>query len=486
MGVLLPNSVGVSWTAVILAAGNGVRMNSERPKVLHEVCGLAMLEHVARAVRASGADRLVVVTQASDAASAEFVAAAGPGAAFAVQEEQLGTADAVLCAHDFAKGATRILVVHADTPLVGARSLRQLREAQCESRAAVALLIATGVSTQGLGRVMRGSDGGVEKIVEEADAPDEILAIEEVNSGCYAFDGTWLWDALPKVQPSANGELYLTDLIEIAARQGRRVEAVITDDPLEILGVNDRIQLAQAEREMRSRIRRRWMLAGVTLVDPDTVYIDARAELARDVIVKPNTHILGESRISARCEIGPNSVLVDTEIGEDCRFFWSHAESSRVGRRVRIGPFSRLRPGAVLEDDVYIGNYAEVKGSTIGAETHIGHFSYVGDAIVGKRVNIGAGTVTCNFDGVAKHRTVIGDDAFIGSGSMLVAPVEIGDRARTGAGAVAISDIAADTLAVGVPARPVKQIPVNTDRTQTLPEAGRDDPGGSTRKVDAR
>jgi bifunctional UDP-N-acetylglucosamine pyrophosphorylase/glucosamine-1-phosphate N-acetyltransferase len=195
------------------------------------------------------------------------------------------------------------------------------------------------------------------------------------------------------------------------------------------------------------------MLAGVTLVDPDTVYIDAQAQLSVDVTIKPNTHILGESRFGPRCEIGPNSVIADTEIGEDSHVVSSHTESASIGRRVGVGPFSRLRPDTVLADDVYIGNFAEVKNSRIGAGTRIGHHSYIGDAFVGKRVNIGAGTVTCNFDGAAKHRTVIGDEALIGSATMLVAPIEVGERARTGAGAVAISDIPADTTAVGSPAR---------------------------------
>ncbi len=440
------------FTAVVLAAGQGVRMRSERPKALHEVCGLAMLAHVVAAVRDAGAERLVVVGRPEDADSPDFLAAAGPDGQIAVQGEQLGTAHALAAARDIAGEAKRVLVGLGDMPLITSGTVRRLHEEGADSKAAMTVLTATGVPKEDLGRVVRDEAGTVERIVEEADADDGVLAIDEVNSGWCTFDATWLWDALAKVRPAANGELYLTDLAALASGE-RSLHAVAADDPEEIFGVNDRLQLAHAERAMRDRIRRKWMLEGVTLVDPDTVYIDARAQLAVDVTIQPNTHVLGESRVGPRCEIGPNSVITDTEIGEDSQVVSSHTESASIGRRVSVGPFSRLRPGTVLGDDVYIGNFAEVKNSWIGAGTRIHHNSYVGDASLGKRVNIGAGTVTCNFDGTAKHRTVIGDEALIGSATMLVAPIKVGDRARTGAGAVAISDIPADTTAVGVPAR---------------------------------
>lgn len=427
-------------------------MRSERPKALHEVCGLPMLAHVVAAVRDAGAERLVVVGRPEDADSPDYLAAAGPDGQVAVQEKHLGTAHALAAARELAGEAERVLVGLGDMPLITSDTVRRLHEEGVASNAAMTMLSVAGAKREGFGRVVRDAAGAVERIVEEADADDGVLAIDELNSGWCAFDATWLWDALSKVKPAANGELYLTDLAALAAAE-RSLHAVAAPDPEEIFGVNDRLQLAHAERAMRDRIRRKWMLAGVTLVDPDTVYIDAQAQLSVDVTIKPNTHILGESRVGPRCEIGPNSVIADTEIGEDSHVVSSHTESASIGRRVGVGPFSRLRPDTVLADDVYIGNFAEVKNSRIGAGTRIGHHSYIGDAFVGKRVNIGAGTVTCNFDGAAKHRTVIGDEALIGSATMLVAPIEVGERARTGAGAVAISDIPADTTAVGSPAR---------------------------------
>lgn len=440
------------FTAVVLAAGQGVRMRSERSKVLHEVCGLPMLAHVVAAVRDAGAEQLVVVGRPADAESPDFLAAAGPDVQIAVQGEQLGTAHALAAARELAGDAERVLASLGDMPLITSDTVRCLHEEGAASKAAMTMLTVTGAKREGFGRVVRDAAGAVERIVEEANADDGVLAIDEVNSGWCTFDARWLWDALAKVRPAANGELYLTDLAALAAGE-RSLHAVAARDPEEIFGVNDRVQLAHAERAMRDRIRRKWMLEGVTLVNPDTVYIDGQAQLAVDVTIQPNTHVLGKSRVGPRCEIGPNSVITDTVIGEDSSVVSSHTESASIGRRVSVGPFSRLRPGTVLADDVYIGNFAEVKNSRIGAGTRIGHHSYIGDASVGKRVNIGAGTVTCNFDGTAKHRTVIGDEALIGSATMLVAPIEVGERARTGAGTVAISDIPADTTAVGVPAR---------------------------------
>ncbi len=449
----MPKRAGKIWAAVILAAGNGVRMCSERPKALHEVCGVSMLEHVAAAVREAGVERVIVVAQPGFARLPDFLAAAGPGAEIAVQERPAGTADALMAARSLAGDASALLVGIVDTPLIGASSLELLLKSQETPNTAISVLSATPAPCTGLGRIVRGSDGEVRAIVEEVDADAEVAAIEEVNGGWYAFDAAWLWDSLPDVEPSAGGELYLTDLVSMAHDAGKRVEAVVTQHPREILGVNDRIQLAEAEREMRDRIRRRWMRKGVTLIDPETTYIDAHAELMADVTLRPNTHILGRSRVGRGCDIGPDAILVDTELAEDGRFVSSHAEAARVGRRANVGPFSRLRPGTELADDVFIGNYVEVKNSTVGSGTHIGHFSYIGDAVLGRRVNIGAGTVTCNYDGANKHRTVIGDDVFIGSGTMLVAPISVGDRAHTGAGAVAISDVDPDTTVVGAPAR---------------------------------
>lgn len=449
----------MKWSAVILAAGIGVRMKSATPKPLHRVSGVPMLKYVCDAARAAGISDVTIVVAPSHADSAEFRAAAGEDTRFVVQTEQKGTADALLAARESAADADAVLILHGDTPLITPETLRSLIDEHERSDATVTLATASPAPVDGLGRIVRNDGGEIRAIVEQQDADHETIAINEVNAGWYGFDGNWIWDTLTALQRSAGGEYYLTDAVENAVRASLTVASVSVGDPNEILGVNTRSQLAVAEGLMRQRQRDHWMDQGVTLIDPAATYIDASATLAPDVTIHPNSHILGTSTIANGCEIGPNSIVIDTTIGEDSRFVSSHAEGATIGKRVRVGPFSRLRNGAVLHDDVYIGNYAEIKKSTIGSGTHIGHFSYVGDADLGRRVNIGAGTVTANYDGKQKNRTVIGDDTLVGSGSMLVAPVHIGNGAVTGAGAVVTHDVPPGATVTGVPARPVKAKP---------------------------
>ena len=277
--------------------------------------------------------------------------------------------------------------------------------------------------------------------------------IREVNGGVYAFRSDALWPHLDALRPSAGGEVYLTDVVGLAVQAGEHVDAVPVDDPAELLGVNDRVHLAQAEAVLRQRLRTRWMLAGVTLVDPPSTFIDADVEIGQDTVVYPNTHLYGTTRTGRGCSIGPNTVIADSVVGEDCRIVASMLEGATLEAGVSVGPYSHLRPGSHVEEDVHVGNYVEVKESRLGRGTKVGHFSYIGDATVGRDVNVGAGTVTCNFDGVAKHRTVIGDEALIGSDTMLVAPVRVGERAVTGAGAVVTRDVDPEALVTGVPAR---------------------------------
>ncbi|MCH8102324.1 MAG: bifunctional UDP-N-acetylglucosamine diphosphorylase/glucosamine-1-phosphate N-acetyltransferase GlmU [Chloroflexi bacterium] len=449
----------MKWSAVILAAGNGVRMKSATPKPLHRVSGIPMLKYVSDAARAAGVADITVVVATGHAESAEFRSAAGDDARLVVQTEQKGTADALLAAREAAAAADAILILYGDTPLITPETVRSLISEHEKTNATVTLATASHAPVDGLGRIVRDQSGEILAIVEQEDADDETLAISEVNAGWYGFDANWIWDALAALRRSANGEYYLTDAIEAAVRANLTVASVSVREPSEILGVNTRSQLAMAEATMRQRQRDYWMDQGVTLIDPAATYIDASAILAPDVTIHPNSHILGTSTIAAGCEIGPDSIVIDTTIGEDSRFVSSHAEGATIGKRVSVGPFSRLRPGAVLDNDVYIGNYAEIKNSSIGPGTHVGHFSYVGDAELGKRVNIGAGAVTANYDGKQKHRTVIGDDAFVGSGSMLVAPVQIGRGAVTGAGSVVTHDVPAGDTVAGVPARPVGDTP---------------------------
>ena len=445
-------------TGVILAAGKGARMKSRIPKALHELCGAPMLTHAAAAIRDAGVSRVVVVADPVAAESPQLASAAGNGARIAVQSEPLGTADALQAAQAACQKSDFILVGAADMPLVRPSSVRRLIAEHDSSGALVTVLTAHLESPDGMGRIRRNSAGRPVSIVEDADADGETLDIQEVNTSWYCFEPEWLWGSLERTQVSGNGEKYLTDLLEMAALEGTAA-AVEVEDPAEAVGVNDRRQLAVAEEEMRDRIRNRWMQAGVTLKDPATTYIDVNAVPGPDSVIYPGTHILGNTRIGGECYIGPGSWLEDCEVGDGARVVSSHCEGAVIGSRTTVGPSSRLRPGAKLDDRVVVGNFVEIKNSVVGTGTHIGHFSYVGDAKVGRDVNIGAGTVTCNYDGENKHMTTIGDGAFIGSGAMLVAPVRIGRGARTGAGAVITKDVPDGELVVGVPARKMHRNP---------------------------
>jgi len=294
----------------------------------------------------------------------------------------------------------------------------------------------------------------VQAIIEEAHATPEQLAIRELNAGVYCFRAEWLWQALERIPLSPKGEYYLTDTVGLAAEEGLPIEVSIVDDPAEALGINTRVHLAEAETHLRQRINRRWMLAGVTILDPATTYIEADVTIGADTVLYPNTHLRGNTTIGSHCRIGPNSILEDTRVGDHCLVLASVTEGAILEEGVSMGPYGHLRKGAHLGAGVHMGNFGEVKSSYLGPNTKMGHFSYIGDAQIGANVNIGAGTITCNFDGEHKHPTEIGDDVFIGSDTMLVAPLKIGDRARTGAGSVVTHDVPADTIVVGVPARP--------------------------------
>jgi bifunctional UDP-N-acetylglucosamine pyrophosphorylase/glucosamine-1-phosphate N-acetyltransferase len=300
---------------------------------------------------------------------------------------------------------------------------------------------------------VRSKDGSVSAIVEQRVADDKTLAIKEINSGIYCCQAQWLWETLPKLESSSEGEIFLTDLVAMAVSENLLVESVQVEDGSEVLGINTRVELARAEGLLRRRIREYWMLEGVSMPDPDTVYIDRDARIGMDSTILPNTHIRGATTIGEGCQIGPNSILSDSSIGAECKITSSVVEQAILEDAVSIGPFSHMRPGAHLETGVQIGNYGEVKNSRLGKGTKSGHFSYIGDADVGANVNIGAGSITCNYDGDNKNRTVIGDGAFIGSDSMLVAPVRIGANARTGVGSIVTKNVPAGASAIGAPAR---------------------------------
>lgn len=442
------------WVGVILAAGAGSRMRSSIPKPLHGLCGRTLLEHAMWILHEAGVERIVVVASPMLAADPQFLAVTGDGVTVAVQSKPLGTGDALLSASDAAGKSSHLLVANADMPLITPGTVRTMLSTHIESKAAITLLTGKGDVPEGFGRVTR-HNGHVKAIVEQADADESTLKIDEFNAGYYCMDADVVWNLLAGLTQSANGEIYITDAVAAAVADNRRVEAVVAPDLSEVMGINDRTELAAAEGVLRARIRRRWMLDGVTIIDPITTYIDSGVTIGRDTVIRPNTHLLGSTSIGIDSVIGPGTVLEDTSVGDRVRVVSSHAESAVIGDRSDVGPFSHLRPGAVIGPDVHIGNHTEVKDSVIGPGVRIGHFSYVGDATVGAGANIGAGTVTCNYDGKMKHQTHIGENAFIGSGSMLVAPVSIGPGASTGAGSVVTRDVAPGVLVAGVPARPI-------------------------------
>jgi bifunctional UDP-N-acetylglucosamine pyrophosphorylase/glucosamine-1-phosphate N-acetyltransferase len=440
--------------AIVLAAGQGTRMRSRIPKVLHPVAGRAMVDHVLSTLNEAGVERpIVVIGHGSEAVAA----AVADRASTVVQDPQLGTADAVRLALDaLAPDATTVLVTMGDAPLQPSDLFAALLHARDASDAAISLVTARMPDPTGYGRVVRADDGGAVAIVEEADADETRRAIDEVNVGTYAFDVAWLREAIGRVTASGSGEYYLTDLVALAVADGRPVRIVEAPDADDAMGINDRVALAAAEDRMRRRIAERHMRAGVTIVDPSTTRIDADVEICQDARIEPWTTLEGTTVIGDEAVIGPHSHLRDSRIGPRTRVWASVIEESSVGEDTEIGPFSHLRPGSEVGARCRIGNFAEIKRSRVGDGSDQHHFSYLGDAEVGENVNIGAGVVTVNYDGKAKHRSVIGDDAFIGSDSMLIAPITIGPGAMTGAGAVVTRDVAPGKTVVGMPARPIE------------------------------
>ena len=372
---------------------------------------------------------------------------------YAIQKERLGTGHALMQARNLVPEYDNVVVMAGDTPLLRSQSLAELSKVHLLSEAPISMLTSTFPDPEGLGRVLRDSDGRIVAVVEQKEADLETLNICEINVGVYCFRTSWLWDNLPRLKRSSTGEIFLTDLIGVAVRQGHEIASMALDDRAEALGVNTRVELSRAESAMRNRIRRNWMMEGVTIPDPESVYIDYDVSIGIDSVILPNTRIAGRTTIGEDCVIGPNSIIEDSLIGDRCRIVFSVLEESVIESNVQVGPFSHLRSGTYLESEVHIGNFGEIKNSRIGRATKSGHFSYIGDAQVGSNVNIGAGSITCNYDGQVKNRTVIGDDVFIGCDTMMVAPVTIGDRSYTGTGSVINKDVPPDSGAVGAPAR---------------------------------
>ena len=436
----------------MLAAGLGTRMRSRLPKVLHPLCGRRMIDYVLEsAVTATGSRPLVVYSPVTEAVRDAVADAADT----ALQDEPRGTGDALRAALAvLPPGVEELLVLSGDVPLVRPELLTALLEARTLDHAALSLVAVDAVDPTGLGRVVRNEGGTVERIVEDKDATDEERLITEINAGLYALDAAWLRRRIGDLQPSpTTGEVYLTDLVALAREDGRIVAALDVEDDGRLTGINDRAQLARAEWDLRVEANDRWMRAGVTMMDPSTVYLDHGVELAEDVVLEPNVILRGRTRVGERTRIAAGSQIMDSEIGADCVIWASVIERSVVEDRVTIGPFSHLRPGAHVGPRSEIGNYAEIKNSRLGEHVRQHHMSYLGDAQVGRDTNVGAGTITANYDGARKHPTTIGERVFLGVDTMLRAPVTLGDDAKTGAGAVVTRDVPPGMLAVGVPAR---------------------------------
>ena len=453
----MPTAEQSTRTAVIvLAAGAGTRMKSATPKMLHRVAGRSMLGHALHA--AAGVDPEVVVTvvghdrEVVSAAVNELTGDLGTTVRTAVQERQNGTGDAVASGmtalpDDF---AGTVLVTTSDVPLLDASTLADvLTRHGAAPRAAVTILTSTAEDPTGYGRIVRDDDGEVLRIVEHKDATDAERAIDEVNSGVYAFDATTLRDSLGRLSTdNSQGELYLTDVIQLAREAGGVVRAHRTEDAARVAGVNDRVQLAALSAEYNRRLCERAMREGATIVDPATTWIDVDATIGRDVTILPGTQLLGRTEVADGATVGPDTTLVDTRVGEGALVVRTHAVSAVIGADVEVGPFAYLRPEADLRPHSKVGTFVEVKKSVLGEHSKVPHLTYVGDATIGEHTNIGASSVFVNYDGVSKHRTVVGDHCRTGSDTMFVAPVRVGDGAYSGAGTVIKDDVPPGALAV--------------------------------------
>ncbi|XXM71863.1 bifunctional UDP-N-acetylglucosamine diphosphorylase/glucosamine-1-phosphate N-acetyltransferase GlmU [Lysinibacillus sphaericus] len=433
--------------AVILAAGQGTRMKSKLYKVLHPVCGKPMVEHVVDQITTLNIEKTVTII----GHGAELVKSHLEGKSdFALQEEQLGTAHAVMQSEDVLgnlEGTT--LVVCGDTPLIKAETMESLVKHHEEQGAKATILTGCTEAPDGYGRIIRSQSGLVERIVEHKDASEEERQVKEINTGTYCFDNKALFNTLKKVSnDNVQGEYYLPDVIEILQKEGEVVSAYQTSDFDETLGVNDRVALSQAEATMKKRINEQHMRNGVTIQDPANTYIDAGVSIGRDTIIMPGTVIKGNSSIGEDSQIGPNSEVKDSTIGDRTVVKQSVAHDSSIGSDVQIGPFAHIRPDSSIGDEVKIGNFVEIKKASFGKGSKASHLSYIGDAEVGSDVNIGCGSITVNYDGKNKHLTTIEDGVFVGCNSNLVAPVKVGKGAYIAAGSTITEDVPGESLSI--------------------------------------
>ena len=434
--------------AVILAAGKGTRMKSDLPKVLHKVAGISMLEHVFRSVNAINPEKTVTVV----GHKAELVEQVLAGQTdFVRQTEQLGTGHAVMMAEPVLENLTgQTLVIAGDTPLITGESLKNLIDFHINHKNVATILTAEADNPFGYGRIVRNQHGEVLKIVEQKDASDFEQQIKKINTGTYVFDNASLFKALKNINTNnAQGEYYITDVIGIFRENGEKVGAYTLKDFDESLGVNDRVALATAEGVMRRRINKQHMVNGVSFVNPDATYIDVDVEIAPEVRLEANVTLKGQTKIGAETILTNGTYIVDSEIGERAVITNSMIEESSVADGVTVGPYAHIRPSSSLAKDVHVGNFVEIKGSSIGENTKAGHLTYIGNSEVGANVNFGAGTITVNYDGQNKYKTIIGDNVFVGSNSTIIAPVELGDNSLVGAGSTIDKDVPANAIAIG-------------------------------------
>lgn len=434
--------------AIVLAAGAGTRMKSKKPKVVHEILGKPLVRWVVDAAREAGVDEVVTVV---GHAREQVVPLVEADTVIAIQTEQRGTADAVLACKDALDGFEGSLVVlSGDCPLVTAETISALMKTREEVDAAAVVLTMQPENPFGYGRIIRDEDGQVLRIVEQKDASPEEAAVRECNSGFYCFDAKALFEALSEVgSDNAQGEFYLTDVLAICRAKGRPVLGLLAADDGECLGVNSRLQLAEATKIMQRRINERHMAAGVTMMDPDSVWIGPDVKIASDVEILPGVMLMGKTSIGEDSLIGPNTRLTDTCVGERCVVDETVAVEAVIDDEATCGPRAYLRPAAHLCEGAKAGTHVEIKKSTVGKGSKVPHLSYIGDCTIGEGVNIGAGSITCNYDGKNKHKTFIGDGAFIGSDTMMVAPVSIGEGAIVGAGSCITRDVSAGALGLG-------------------------------------
>ncbi|MDX8403322.1 MAG: bifunctional UDP-N-acetylglucosamine diphosphorylase/glucosamine-1-phosphate N-acetyltransferase GlmU [Mariprofundaceae bacterium] len=421
----------------VLAAGKGKRMRSSKPKVLHPVLGRAMIDYLLHTVETLRPKGIAVVTgHASEMVQAHV--GQPQNLEWVIQDKQLGTGHAVKQCENVIKDVRDVLIVCGDTPLLRTETLSKLIEEHRKHATDVTVLTAEPEDSHGYGRIVRGGNGKVTGIVEEKDADDKQRAIREVSSGIYCVRYEVLFELLHKIENSnAQGEYYLPDIVPLALKDTRSVETVTMQNPNEMLGVNNRVQLAEVESLMQQRIIHDWQMAGVTIEKPKSVRIEAGVSIGIDTVIQAGCYLIGSTRIGDECRVGPNAVLVDAWLDDRVNVFaFSHIHSANVGSEAKVGPFARLRPGAELDEEVHIGNFVEIKNSVVSRGSKVNHLSYIGDTEMGSECNIGAGTITCNYDGANKHKTIVGDRVFVGSDTKLIAPVEVGSDATIGAGSI--------------------------------------------------